>query len=60
MSEVIKPKQKRKGIAVGMRLSPFIHDKLETFAEKKGLTKNAVVTIALEKYISEEERREAK
>ena len=49
---------KVKTVPVSMRLKPDVIARLENFAEKKGISKSAVVTLSLHHFISEEERRE--
>jgi hypothetical protein len=69
MSHAISPKTdngqvperpSKKGKQIAMRLAPYTVWQLENYADKMGLKKSAVVTIALEKYLSEEARRAAK
>jgi predicted DNA-binding protein len=46
------------GKAVTVCLSPYIYDQLIKVSEKRGLTKTAIVSIAVEKYARELEREE--
>jgi hypothetical protein len=43
---------------VNLSLAPYAHKMLVELSKKKGLTKAAIVTIALEKLLREEEDRE--
>ena len=46
------------GKPITARLSPYTYAQLEKLAEKKGLKKSAIITLAIEKYDKEEERNE--
>jgi hypothetical protein len=41
---------------ISVILAPHVHASLEKLAKEKGLKKSAIITIALEKYVREEER----
>jgi len=46
------------GKQISVTLSPYILDELEKLANKRGLKKSAIITIAVEKYAREEIKRE--
>jgi metal-responsive CopG/Arc/MetJ family transcriptional regulator len=46
------------GKKIQVTLKEKIMKNLESYAEKKGITKSAVIALAVEKYVREEENRE--
>jgi metal-responsive CopG/Arc/MetJ family transcriptional regulator len=46
------------GKRITITLAPNIYKSLEKHTKKKGITKSALISIALEKYVKEEESRD--